>query len=155
VEVIMPVAATLARPPVGSHAAPFVTLGSRQFMVLVCWLLLYSVLFVILLTPFIDRHLARLDVQAAEEAFGFRLGLVDEGQIQDWHIVEVAPGGRLAAAGFRVGDVPSQKDSAGIFGLAAMLREAAAGRRACVTVWNEEPFSGRRELCLEGVPDRP
>ena len=76
-------------------AAP-IRLGPSQFLVLVAWLLLHATLFVILLAPFIDRHLARLDVQANEASFGFRLGLVDEGQIQDWHIVEVTPGGLFA-----------------------------------------------------------
>ena len=96
------------RPGVRSSHAPLVTLGSRQFTVLVVVLLLFATLFLILLSPFITRHLARIDVQAHEQAFGFRLGLVDEGQIQDWHIVEVTPGGRFAQAGFRAGDVPTR-----------------------------------------------
>ena len=135
-----------------STAAAPVTLGPPQFLVLVAWLLLHATLFVILLAPFIDRHLARLDVQAYEASFGFRLGLVDEGQIQDWHIVEVTPGGPFARAGFRPGDVPSERDSRGIFGLAATLRQAAAGQEACLTVWNEDPFGNRREVCLAGAP---
>lgn len=134
-----------------SPAVPFVTLGSRQFMVLVSWLLLHATLFVILLAPFIDRHLARLDIQAHETAFGFRLGLVDEGQIQDWHIVAVTPGGAFARAGFRPGDVPTTKESGGLFGLADMLRDASAGRSGCVVVWNDDPFGARREVCLDAA----
>ena len=132
-------------------AAP-IRLGPSQFLVLVAWLLLHATLFVILLAPFIDRHLARLDVQAYEASFGFRLDLVDEGQIQDWHIVEVTPGGLFARAGFRPGDVPSERDSNGILGLAAALRQAAAGQETCLTVWNEDPFGNRREVCLAGAP---
>ena len=144
-------AAALRHPGVRSAAAPIITLGLRQFAVLAVWLLLFAMLYLILLAPFITRHLARIDVQAREQTFGFRLGLVDEGQIRDWHIVEVTPGGRFAQAGFRAGDVPSERDSNGVVGLAAALRAAAAGRPACVTVWNEDPFGARREVCLEGA----
>ncbi len=151
----MSVAATRPRRAVRSHATPFVTLGPRQFMVLVSWLLLYSALFVVLLAPFIERHLARLEVQAAEQAFGFRLGLVDEGQVQDWHIVEVRPGGRLAAAGFRPGDFLVDHHGRGLERFVWALDDAAAGRRACVEVWNEYPVGARREVCLDGDPDRP
>ena len=98
------------RHAVRSAAAPFVTLGPRQFTVLAVSLLLYSLLYAILLAPFITQHFARTDVQAHERAFGFRLGLIDlKGrEIRDWHIVEVTPGGRFAQAGFRSGDVPSE-----------------------------------------------
>ena len=137
-------------PGIRSAAAPLVTLGPRQFVVLAVWLLLYGLLYMILLAPFITRHLARKEVQRHESAFGFRLGLIDEGQIQDWHVVEVTAGGRLARAGFRPGDVPSERDSEGVIGLAAALRQAAAGRPACLTVWNEDPFGERREVCLDG-----
>jgi hypothetical protein len=143
-------AAALRHPGVRSAATPLVTLGPRQFVVLALWLLLFGLLYIILLAPFITRHLERKEVQTFEQAFGFRLGLVDEGQIQDWHIVEVTPGGRLARAGFRAGDVPSERDSNGLVGLADALRDAAAGRQACVTVWNEDPFGARREVCLDG-----
>jgi hypothetical protein len=153
VEAIMTTAAL--RRSVRSPAPPFVTLGPRQFMLLVSWLLLYSVLFVILLSPFIDRHLARLDIQAAEQAFGFRLGLVDEGQIQDWHIVEVRPGGRFARAGFHAGDVPTSRHGNGIEFLRWAIAEAARGRPACVEMWNEAPALARRDVCLDGAPDRP
>jgi len=143
-------AAAFRHPGVRSAAAPLVTLGQRQFVVLAVWLLLYGLLYLILLAPFATRYLARIEVQAHEQAFGFRLGLVDEGQIQDWHIVEVTPGGRLARAGFRAGDVPSERDSNGLAGLAEALRDAAAGRRACLTVWNEDPLGARREVCVDG-----
>ena len=119
-------------------------------MVLVVYLVLGGLLYTFLLAPFIIRHFARTDVQGYQRAFGFRLGLVDEGQIQDWHIVEVAAGGRLARAGFRAGDVPSERDSNGLVGLAEALSEAAAGRRACLIVWNDDPFGSRREVCLDG-----
>ena len=144
-------AAALRHPGVRSAAAPLVTLGPRHFVVLAVWLVLYGMLYLILLAPFVTRHLARIEVQAHEQAFGFRLALVDEGQIQDWHIVEVRPGGRFAQAGFRAGDVPSERDSNGVVGLAATLRAAAAGRPACVTVWNDDPFGARREVCLDGT----
>lgn len=140
--------AALRHPGVRSAVTPLVTLGPRQFVVLALWLLLYGLLYVILLAPFITSHLARKEVQDYERVFGFRLGLVDEGQIQDWHIVEVTPGGRFAQAGFRAGDVPSGRDANGLVGLAAALRAAATGRPACVTVWNEDPFGARREVCL-------
>jgi len=143
-------AATLRHPGIRPAAAPYVTLGQRQFVTLVVFLLLYALLYVILLAPFITRYFVRTEVQGYERAFGFRLGLVDEGQIQDWHIVEVTPGGRLARAGFHAGDVPSERDSNGLVGLADALRDAAAGRQACVTVWNEDPFGARREVCLDG-----
>ena len=136
-------------PGVRPAATALVTLGPRQFVVLAVWLLLYALLYAILLAPFITRHLARKDVQRYESTFGFRLGLVDEGQIQDWHIVEITPGGRLARAGFRAGDVPSERDSNGLIGLAATLRAAATGRTACLTVWNADPFGARREVCLD------
>jgi hypothetical protein len=140
--------AALRRAGVPSAAAPFVTLGPRQFAVLAVSLLLYGLLYAILLAPFITRHFARTEVQAHERAFGFRLGLIDEGQIHDWHIVEVTPGGRFARAGFRAGDVPSERDSNGLIGLAETLRAAETGRTACLTVWNEDPFGARREVCL-------
>ena len=141
-------AAAFRHPGVRSAAAPLVTLGPRQFVVLAVWLLLYGMLYLILLAPFVTRHLARIDVQAHEQAFGFRLGLVDEGQIQDWHIVDVAPGGRLAAAGFKSGDYPVDHHGYGIPQLAWALDEATRGRRACLTVWNEYPTPARREVCI-------
>ena len=143
-------AAALRHPGVRSAAAPLVTLGPRQFVVLAVWLLLYGLLYFTLLAPFITRHLERTEVRAREQAFGFRLGLIDEGQIQDWHIVEVTPGGRFAQAGFHAGDVPTEHHGNGIGMLRWAMDEAASGRRACVMVWNAAPFIGRREVCLDG-----
>jgi hypothetical protein len=137
-------------PGVRSAAAPVATLGPRQFVLLaVSLLLLYGTLYFILMAPFVARHFARIGVQAHEQAFGFRLGLVDEGQIQDWHIVEVTPGGRFAQAGFRAGDFPTEYHGNGIGMLRWAIEEAASGRRACVVVWNEEPSGARREVCLD------
>ena len=144
--------AALRHPGVRPAAAPLVTLGPRQFMVLAVWLLLYGLLYVILLAPFVTSHLERKKVQAYEQAFGFRLGLVDEGQIQDWHIVEVTPGGRFAQAGFHAGDFPTEYHGNGIGMLRRAIDEAIKGRRGCVMVWNEAPFIGRREVCLPGEP---
>ena len=144
-------AAALRHPGVRSAAAPLVTLGPRQFAVLALSLLLYGLLYVILLAPFITRHLERIEIQAHERAFGFRLGLVDEGQIQDWHIVEVTPGGRFAQAGFHAGDFPTGQHG-GIGMPRWAIDEAVNGRRGCLMVWNEAPFIGRREVCLDGVP---
>ena len=142
--------AAIRHPGVRSAATPLVTLGPRQFVVLAVWLLLYALLYVILLAPFITRHLELKELQAHEHTFGFRLGLVDEGQIRDWHIVEVTPGGRFAQAGFRAGDFPTDHHGNGIGMLRRAIDEAASGRRACVMVWNEDPFIGRREVCLDG-----
>jgi hypothetical protein len=148
----MTTVAALRHPGVRSAAAPLVTLGPRQFIVLAVWLLLYGMLYLILLAPYVTRHVERIEVQAHERAFGFRLGLVDEGQIRDWHIVEVTPGGRFAQAGFRAGDFPTEHHGNGIGMLRWAIDEAAIGRRACVMVWNEDPFIGRREVCLAGEP---
>jgi hypothetical protein len=142
-------------PGVRPAATALVTLGPRQFVVLAVWLLLYALLYAILLAPFITRHLARKDVQRYESTFGFRLGLVDEGQIQDWHIVEVRPGGRFARAGFHAGDVPTSRRGNGIEFLRWAIAEAARGRPACVEMWNEAPALARRDVCLDGAPDRP
>ena len=144
----MTTTAALRHPGVRSAATPLVTLGQRQFVVLAVWLLLYGLLYAILLAPLITRHLERKHVQAYERAFGFHLGLVDEGQIKDWHVVEVTAGGRFAQAGFRPGDFPSEHHGNGIGMLRRALDEAAAGRRACLTVWNEDPIGARREVCL-------
>ena len=144
-------AATLRHPGIRPAAAPYVTLGQRQFVTLVVFLLLYALLYVILLAPFITRYFVRTEVQGYERAFGFRLGLVDEGQIQDWHIVEVTPGGRFAQAGFHAGDFPTGQHG-GIGMLRWAIDEAVNGRRGCLMVWNEAPFIGRREVCLDGVP---
>jgi hypothetical protein len=145
-------AAAFRHSGVRSAAAPLVTLGVRQFVVLAVWLLLYGLLYLTLLAPFITRHLERIEVQAQEQAFGFRLGLVDEGQIQDWHIVEVTPGGRFDRAGFHAGDFPTDHHGNGIGMLRWAMDEATDGRRACVMVWNEAPFIGRRQVCLDGTP---
>lgn len=145
-------AAALRHPGVRSAAAPYVTLGQRQFGVLVVFLLLFGLLYIILLAPFITRHLDRKEVQTFEQAFGFRLGLVDEGQIKDWHIVEVRPYGRFGQAGFRAGDFPMEHHGNGIGMLRWAVNEAASGRRACVMVWNQDPLIGRREVCLPGEP---
>ena len=143
-------AAALRHPGVRSAPAPYVTLGPRQFVVLAIWLLLFGMLYVALLAPFITRHLERKEVQAREQAFGFRLGLVDDGRIRDWRIVEVTPGGRFAQAGFLPGDVPSDHHGNGIGVLRRAIDEVTEGRRVCLTVWNADPFIARRDVCLDG-----
>ena len=143
--------ATLRRSAFRAPAAAFFTLGPLHFLVLMAWLLLFALLYVILLTPWISNHLARLEVQAHQQAFGFRLGLVDNGEFTEWRIVEVTPGGRLDAAGFRAGDAPTSHHGYGIETLARVLDEARAGRTGCVTVWNAG-FGARREVCVGGEP---
>ena len=51
-------AAALRHPGVRSAATPLVTLGPRQFVVLVVCLLLYGLLYIILLAPFITRAIS-------------------------------------------------------------------------------------------------
>jgi hypothetical protein len=140
------------RPGIRRPPNPSSTLGPWHFIYLVAVLLIFGTLFAILLSPFMTRHFARSEVQVHEQAFGFRLALVDNGHFQEWRIVEVRPGGRFAQAGFRSGDVPSERDSNGILGLAGALEKAAAGQRACLTMWNGDPFGARREVCLAGTP---
>jgi hypothetical protein len=145
------VAAT-RRPGIRAPVSRLSTLGAWHFTYLVAVLLIFGTLFFLLLfAPLVMRYQWRLDVLAHERSFGFRLGLADGGHIRDWRIVEVTPGGRFAQAGFRAGDVPSERDSNGIQGLAWALDKAAAGQRACVTVWNEDAAT-RREVCLAGTP---
>ena len=93
-------------------------------------------------------------MQTCEQAFGFRLGLVDEGHIKDRQIVDVTTGGRFAKAGFRAGDVPSEHHGNGIVMLRWAIAEAASGRRGCLMVWNQDPVIGRREVCLDGGRSR-
>jgi hypothetical protein len=144
--------ALIRRPGIRRPPNPFSTLGPWQFLYLVAVLLIFGTLFfVVLFAPLVRRYQWRLDVQAHEQPFGFRLGQIDEGQIRDWGILAVMPGGRFAAAGFRPGDIPVEHHGNGMWDLAFALDEAVAGRRACVMVWNDH-VATRREVCLAGTP---
>jgi hypothetical protein len=126
-------------------------LGPWHFAVPVAVLLLHALLLgIILWVPVLTGHLARLEVQRHEAAFGFRLEMVHEHVWPEWRIADVVPGGRLSAAGFRPGDLPIDHHGGGLQRLEWPLRESAAGRRACVMVRNDHLEPVRREVCLAG-----
>lgn len=130
-------------------------LGPWHFAVLVAVLLLHALLMgIILWVPVLATHLARLEVQRHESAFGFRLERVHEYQRPEWRIAQIVPGGRMSAAGFRAGDLPIDHHGRGLQQLEWALRESAAGRRACVLVLNDCLGPVRREVCLPSRDER-
>jgi hypothetical protein len=116
------------------RAAP---LGMPQFVLLLAGLLLVPLFLFAMFYPVAVEHLARQNVLAHRDAFGFDVGDVPtDHDDSSWGITSVVPNGLADRAGFRAGDVfPTHHgDSANV--LLGALREAATERESCVDVRN-------------------
>lgn len=92
-----------------------------------------------------------------EEVFGFKGGplSVGDGGPTIYGIVQVTPGGRLATAGVRPGDIPVEYHG-GLWAFYGALRAAEAGRTGEFMVISESDWDNawraRRPIALEGLP---
>jgi hypothetical protein len=144
-------AVPFALPSPGSAAPRLPLLGAPQFAVLLLTLVLVPIAIVLLAHPALPDALDRRAALRDRETFGYAVGyLRTRGGLPYWGVTAVTPGGRAARAGLRAGDVFVDRSPS----LLWAVSEAAAGRRACVEVWNvhAEPREAVRAVCLPGRP---
>jgi len=128
---------------------PFSVLGTPQLAVLLLSLALVPIAIVLLAHPALPDALDRRAALRYRDTFGYALGDLPTRQgVTYWGVTAVTPGGRAERAGLRAGDVFVGRSASLLWAVA----ESAAGRRACVEVWNLDtrPREVIRSVCFSG-----
>jgi len=128
---------------------PFSVLGTPQLAVLLLSLALVPIAIVLLAHPALPDALDRRATLRYRDTFGYALGdLSTREGVTYWGVTAVTPGGRAERAGLRAGDVFVGRSAS----LLWAVTESAAGRRACVEVWNLDtrPREAIRSVCFAG-----
>ena len=143
------VAAPFALPWPGASVPRSPLLGAPQFAVLLMTLVLVPIAIVLLAHPALPDALDRRAALRYRDTFGYALGDLPTRQgVTYWGVTAVTPGGRAERAGLRAGDVFVGRSASLLWAVA----ESAAGRRACVEVWNLDtrPREVIRSVCFSG-----
>jgi hypothetical protein len=124
-------------------------LGATQFAVLLISLVLVPIAIVVLAHPGLLDALDRRAALRYRETYGYAVGYIPTPEgFAYWGVTAVTPGGRADRAGLRPRDVFIERSASLLWAVA----ESAAGRRACVEVWNVDAHSRTaiRSVCFPG-----
>jgi hypothetical protein len=126
-------------------------LAAPQYLTILAGAVFVPLCLLLLLYPWILDAIGQREMFRHRAAFGYAVGDVPTKHgLAYWGVTAITPGGRAERAGLRRADV--------LFGTSGSLfwavKEASAGRRACLDVWNvDDPLPPRdavRTVCFEG-----